>query len=145
FSLHDALPICYLEDQDMWWLSGMFRDVYLFTKPQVHIRDFFARTVFDENYENASLHLNTDIFANSIQAETYQVEVELFDHQFEEIVNTKEQKDITLHQEKETELAFNIPVTKPYKWTAETPYLYHMLLTLKNERSEERRVVKECV
>src|SRR5699024_11225728 len=69
----------YLEDQDMWWLSGMFRDVYLFTKPQVHIRDFFARTVFDENYENASLHLTTDIFASSIQAETYQVEVELFD------------------------------------------------------------------
>src|SRR5699024_5848248 len=131
----------YLEDQDMWWLSGMFRDVYLFTKPQVHIRDFFARTVFDENFENASLHLTTDIFASSIQAETYQVEVELFDHQFEEVVNTKEKKDITLHHEKETELAFNIPVTKPHKWTAETPYLYHMLLTLKNEQGEIIEVI----
>ena len=37
----------YLEDQDMWFLSGIFRDVYLFATPSVHIRDFWARTELD--------------------------------------------------------------------------------------------------
>jgi len=34
----------YLEDQDMWWLSGIFRDVYLLSRPKVHIADYFIRT-----------------------------------------------------------------------------------------------------
>ena len=45
----------YLEDQDMWRLSGIYRDVYLFSIPKVHIRDFYVYSQFDEDYRNAIL------------------------------------------------------------------------------------------
>lgn len=47
----------YIEDQDMWRLSGIFRDVYLFSTPKTHIRDFFVKTDLDGNYKDAQLKL----------------------------------------------------------------------------------------
>ena len=51
----------YLEDQDMWRLSGIHRDVYLYCTPNIHIRDFFVRTFFDRNYQDAVLKVRVDI------------------------------------------------------------------------------------
>lgn len=45
----------YIEDQDMWWTGGIFRDVYLVGKEQVHVQDITIRTDFDENYQSATL------------------------------------------------------------------------------------------
>jgi beta-galactosidase len=52
----------YLEDQDFWRLSGIYRDVYLFSAPQTHIRDFFVRSKFDENYEDATFAVNAVMY-----------------------------------------------------------------------------------
>lgn len=52
----DINPVgSYLECQEMWRFSGIYRSVYLFATPHVHIRDFFVRTDLDNNYENATL------------------------------------------------------------------------------------------
>jgi beta-galactosidase len=51
----------YLEDQDTWRLSGIFRDVYLFSTPQVHLRDFFVRCDLDEQYRDATLKVTPTI------------------------------------------------------------------------------------
>jgi beta-galactosidase len=51
----------YLEDQDMWRFSGIFRDVYLFSTPSLHIRDFFIYTKFDRFYNYALLDLQVKI------------------------------------------------------------------------------------
>src|SRR5699024_11488519 len=40
----------WLEDQDFWRLSGIFRDVYLYAQPKIHIADYFVRTQLDEQY-----------------------------------------------------------------------------------------------
>ena len=45
----------YLEDQDMWRLSGIFRNVTLWSSPQVHVRDFFVKTDLDAQYRDATL------------------------------------------------------------------------------------------
>ena len=45
----------FLENQDMWRLSGIYRNVYLFGTPPLHMRDYFFFTDFDEKYENAEL------------------------------------------------------------------------------------------
>ena len=47
----------YLEDQDMWRFSGIFRDVYIFSTPKVHVRDFHIKTELDEFYRNAVLNI----------------------------------------------------------------------------------------
>ena len=51
----------YLENQDFIRLSGIFRDVHLYSKDKVEIRDYFVKTDLDENYENATLTLDADI------------------------------------------------------------------------------------
>ena len=53
----------YLEDQDMWRLSGIFRDVYLLARPQVSLRDFAVRTELDDDYRNAQLLIDPEIDA----------------------------------------------------------------------------------
>ena len=47
----------YLEDQDMWRLSGIFRNVTLWSAPQVHIRDFFVKTDLDAQYRDATVEV----------------------------------------------------------------------------------------
>ena len=51
----------WLEDQDFWRLSGIFRDVYLWSAPPVHIRDYAVRTEFDRDYRDAVLHITAQV------------------------------------------------------------------------------------
>src|SRR6185436_10678059 len=51
----------YLEDQDFWRMSGIFRDVYLWSPPRAHIRDFEVKTELDVQYSDASLHTRLQI------------------------------------------------------------------------------------
>ena len=50
----------YLEDQDFWRLSGIYRDVYLIRKSKTNIQDFEVVTDLDENYEHAHLQVEAD-------------------------------------------------------------------------------------
>ncbi len=45
----------YIEDQDMWWMAGIFRDVYLVGKPAAHVQDFFIRTALADGNQSATL------------------------------------------------------------------------------------------
>lgn len=47
----------YLEDQDMWWLSGIFRDVSVMALPEVDLFDIFAKPLLDKKYKNGILEL----------------------------------------------------------------------------------------
>src|SRR6185369_3279251 len=51
----------YMEDQDFWRMSGIFRPVKLVAHAPVHVRDFYARPVLDAAYANATLHLNVKV------------------------------------------------------------------------------------
>lgn len=53
----------YLEDQDMWWLCGIYREVYLFAESPVCLRDFFFRTKLDNYYKDAEIDL--DLYINN--------------------------------------------------------------------------------
>ncbi len=55
----------YLEDQDMWFFSGIYRDVYLYAEPAVHIRDFFFRNTFDADCRDAFLKWDVEVRAFS--------------------------------------------------------------------------------
>ncbi|WP_449354253.1 glycoside hydrolase family 2 TIM barrel-domain containing protein [Virgibacillus natechei] len=129
----------YIEDQDMWWLSGIFRDVYLIAKPNVHINDFFVKTVLDENYQNAILDVDTIIQSNASNTGMYSLELQLLNNQYQMVDKTKKEFNLS-HNEKD-ELSIKMPVTSPEKWTAETPYLYHLLITLKDENEKEIEVI----
>jgi beta-galactosidase len=126
----------YIEDQDMWRLSGIFRNVTLWSAPQIHIRDFFIKTDLDANYQNATLSATVKVHNYSDQpAAARSLTVELYDAKGR--VVTKTQAAVpALNSDAETSVDVSFPVTDPAKWTAETPNLYTTVLKLDGQQPE---------
>lgn len=124
----------YLEDQDMWRLGGINRNVYLYSTAQTRIQDFFARPDLDKNYKNGQLDLDVTLknYQNSDQVQN--VEVSLLDKSGKKLFTKKQQVIIPAQQLQE--VSFSEKVPSPLKWTAETPNLYTLLITLKGKNGE---------
>jgi len=121
----------YLEDQDYWRLAGIFRDVFLWSSPPVHIRDFQAVTNLDDQYRDATLELTVKVKnfgQNPSQAPT--VLAELLDPAGKPILNERLTTADRLNSRQEIILKAAPAVRDPAKWTAETPNLYTLLLSL---------------
>ena len=120
----------YIEDQDMWWLRGIYRDVYLLARPKVHIQDTFIRTILDEAYRDATLEIDVDLANLTNQTvDGLQVEYRLLDANHTLIkTGLKESKSVKNHEK----LKIDVPVKNPTKWSAENPYLYHLAVCLKD-------------
>lgn len=117
----------YLEDQDHWWMAGIYRGVYLYSTPKVHIRDFTVRTTFDRHYKDATLSIGVDV-------ESFLKKGKLEDYQIEGILYSRNGKPVFRRARKETVNALNTElvadVRKPLKWSAEEPNLYTLVLKL---------------
>lgn len=127
----------YLEDQDMFRLSGIYRDVYLYATPKVHVRDFHLQSLFESNdYRTAGFKVDA-IVANydSKQAKGHTIEVTLIDPSGNSIGTMTEPVQL-LKGKKEQKYTLQTKVEKPLLWTSETPHLYNVLVALKNERGE---------
>lgn len=123
----------YLEDQDMWWLSGIFRDVNLLTKPQNQIRDVFITPDLDACYRDATLHIKTAINAPN----NYQVAVQVFDNEqalCEPHIQSTNNKRVDEKGGWSDVVFQTIDIQSPKKWTAETPYLYRCVVSLLDEQ-----------
>ncbi len=118
----------YLEDQDFWRLSGIERDVYLYSTADLRIRDFFARPDLDKNYKNGSLNVDVDVQNLSGTSKNATVEITLYDADDKKVKSAeKKLRDITGQK---TE-SFEIAAGKVNLWNTETPYLYNLVVTLK--------------
>ena len=123
----------YLEDQDMWRLSGIYRDVYLFSTPKVHIRDFFVKTDLDDEYKNAQLTVDVSLKNYSDKKQkNLLVDAEVFDDKGN-VVTSLHRKELVISAKGDVGFSFGTLVSNPEKWTAETPNLYHLILTLKDK------------
>ncbi|WP_347551383.1 glycoside hydrolase family 2 TIM barrel-domain containing protein [Pseudalkalibacillus hwajinpoensis] len=132
----------YIEDQDMWWLSGIFRDVYLLAVPRVHVEDYFIKTIFDENYENAILYVDTVIENRSDSAVShYKLEYHLLDTSGQVVINQQESDTVSIAANSKETVVQTFSIRHPHKWSAEHPYLYNLLLSLKKETGEITEVI----
>ena len=125
----------YLEDQDYWRLSGIFRDVYLWSVPRQHIRDFTIATDLDDAYRDALLKADCKLTA----ATGCTVQVELTDADGRPMFEPVSQKVSTTGGAEV--VSFTVAVKNPKKWTAERPHLYQLLLTLNNEHGKPLEVI----
>ena len=123
----------YLEDQDMWWFAGIYRDVFVYATPKVRMRDAFAWCDFDEDYKDAWLYLNVSVKNHLDEGiKNLLLEVSLIDPDKNTIV-FKESKGIeSIASNEEIEVNFKEFVENPEKWSAETPKLYVLKLILKD-------------
>ncbi|MBM7571937.1 beta-galactosidase subunit alpha [Aquibacillus albus] len=132
----------YIEDQDMWWLSGIFRDVYLLAEPKVHVQDYFVKTMLDENYENAILEIETIVENSSDQSvDGYKLAYELMDVDGKAVVTEHESESISIAANSTETIVQTFNISKPNKWSAEDPYLYNLLLSLKDGTGEVSEVI----
>lgn len=119
----------WLEDQDMWRLHGIFRNVTLWSAPQVHIRDFFVKTDLDKEYKDATLDVTAKIKNYDDKTAKAQIfTATLYDKDGNEIAKGSATGK-SLKSTQEEVLKVKIPVSNPLKWTAETPNLYTVVLT----------------
>ena len=125
----------YLEDQDMWRLSGIFRDVYVYVTPNVRIRDFYIKTIFDREYKDATLEVLVKVRNYSKKVKKHlSVEIELLDDEGNRIFREPPRQNIDeIKPGEEIYLTFRENIKEPRKWSAENPYLYKLLLTLSEE------------
>ena len=118
----------YLEDQDMWWLCGIYREVYLFAEPKLCLRDFYFKTDFDDTYNDSNVTLDMYIKNyNNIRGKM-EASAKLIDANGEETELGK--ADVELSGGKET-VTFNKLVKSPEKWSAEHPNLYTLVMEVK--------------
>lgn len=121
----------YLEDQDFWRLSGIDRDVYLYSTADTRISDVFANADLDKNYRNGILTVNTTIQNNSSANAKRVISLLLYDAKGKKIYNAK--KNINLTPDKSDDIIFNTNISKVNKWSCETPYLYTLVATLSDD------------
>ncbi len=130
----------YLEDQDMWRLSGIYRSVFLFSVPKVHLRDFAVRTPLDKNYENGKLQIRPEIAVyDGADARNWSVEAQLYTESGEAVLAAPLVKDaLSIVKEKYPQrdnvkfALMEAALQAPQKWSAEFPHLYTLVLTLKD-------------
>lgn len=130
----------YLECQDFWRISGIERDVYLFSTPGLHVRDFFADATLDDTYQNGILKVSADItsYVPKKKYKGYYLEILFGDD--EQNLLYKAEQEINLRKGN-ARIVFETTIENPAKWSAETPNLYIMALHIKDKEKNLVEVV----
>lgn len=121
----------YLEDQDFWRLSGFERSIYLYSTAQTRIQDFFVHTDLDNKYKNAVLSIDLKLRNYTKNNFKQTVEIKLLDNNLKTVV--LEKKTVNLSAESSLKSTLFKKVLSPKLWTAETPHLYTMVISLKDK------------
>ena len=122
----------YLEDQDMFRLSGIFRDVYLVKRPQVHIKDFVLTDTFNTLQD---IVMNADVKVRNLSGKAqkgYNVTVSLLDADGRKMTE-KTAELAEMDRKGYGDIRLELPVSSPKLWSAETPDLYTVHIELKDK------------
>ena len=114
----------FIEDQDFWRVSGIHRDVFIWSAPKTQIRDYFFRTDLDENYINADVSIDMELTGAALK--NGKLTAKIFDDG--KVIAEKELTSLNIG--KDNKLTFR--VDNPKKWSAEIPNLYDLVITLKD-------------
>ncbi|MDC7221661.1 MAG: glycoside hydrolase family 2 TIM barrel-domain containing protein [Spirochaetales bacterium] len=125
----------YLEDQDMWFLGGIFRDVYLYGEPRTYLRDFYGHCHFDADYKDCELIIEADA-VNGADLDLVDLQISLINRQNPLDRQTLFEDEADLNREGISHLVVKRMVESPEKWTAETPSLYTIEIALYDLRPD---------
>ncbi|MBE5787328.1 MAG: DUF4981 domain-containing protein [Clostridiales bacterium] len=117
----------WLEDQDFWRLAGIFRDVYLYCTPDIHIANYAFSTAFDSQYEDAFLSGSVSLASQQGRQADSTLTLKLWDEKGALI--TEESRPVAPFADQQA-CAFSFHVEKPLKWNAEEPHLYTVEMEL---------------
>lgn len=122
----------WLEDQDFWRFSGIFRDVYLYTVPEIHVSDLYVHPELDSTFSKGTLKV--DLKLQGLPASKITAN----------LIDAKGSLVATVNGEKsDGEWSIGMSVDRPKLWSAESPYLYSLLLQIYNENGSLVEVVPQ--
>lgn len=113
----------YLEDQDMWRFSGIFRDVYLYSTASQYISDFFIKANLNDTLDQGSLNAEILLASSKNQSRELVTSVSIFD-QDGELIAQKEKAISFSDSSDSMKTHLEVTIDNPDLWSAETPILY---------------------
>ncbi|KFZ15536.1 hypothetical protein V501_02667 [Pseudogymnoascus sp. VKM F-4519 (FW-2642)] len=122
----------YLEDQDQWWLSGIFRDVWLLAFPPVYVRDITLNTVLSSGPDDNDVLKATVKISGTSNSKGEEVCIQLLDAALKPVGMSTSKVASTVD--------LQISVKSASKWTSETPYLYHVVVSIDGLHFAAQRV-----
>lgn len=140
----------YLECQDMWRLSGIFRDVFLFSTPQTLVRDFFVHTDFPTkedgttDFSRSDLSIDVDVNNRSAEDGRYAIEAELLDAAGAPAASFRPASG-TVKAGENVRAGIAAQVANPALWSAEKPNLYRLVIYLKNGKGEVTETISRKI
>ena len=129
----------WLEDQDFWRLSGIFREVYLYATPALHVYDFFAAATLDGKYEDGNLAVKATVVraASALGGganPAAKLEAALYDKDGRIVPASEASLAVAFEGDNgECELSYARTIERPRQWSAEHPHLYTLVLALRGE------------
>lgn len=126
----------YLEDQDMWRLAGIFRDVNIVFKPKAYIRDYFIRSELTDGYKNAIFKIDTEIETRGKLLKNGKLTIELIDAAGNTI-KTLDSEVAEMSEKAEEKIKLSAEISDVKLWSHENPYLYNVRVIL----SENDKIV----
>lgn len=122
----------WLEDQDFWRFSGIFREVYLYTVPTIHVEDLYVQTKLDKSFSNGKLDISLQLNQQAkVVATLKDNDNQIVSEIAYSIVNKKQ--TITLN------------VENPNLWSAESPYLYQCFIKVYDEKDNLIEVLPQKI
>ncbi len=106
----------YLEDQDYFRLSGIFREVYILSRSKTRLQDVYIRQSFSEDFSSATLTIQCDLVGEAPV-----------------LYGLASPKGDLIAQGESDNKNFSINIPNPYMWNDETPFVYHLFLTVEDE------------
>lgn len=126
----------WLEDQDFFRFSGIFREVFLYTVPNIHVRDLFVKSVLNKDNVSAELKVELEVCG----AEIVDIEAELLYKG-----NVVRSFAITGNVDKCAKITKKVKLDDVKPWSAERPELYELLLTVHDEKGALAEVVSQKI
>ena len=152
----------YLEDQDMWRIAGIHRDVMVYALPKINISDFGVRTILNDRFDEAQLVIDPKLTVVGDQrGEGYQVEAMLYDAQGQQLLDSVLKADAVTMLNLDHKAAImndrnpqrgypkwgwmTAQVKNPKLWSAEHPYLYQLSLMLRDPNGKIIQTIRTKV
>ncbi|MBQ9523741.1 MAG: DUF4981 domain-containing protein [Bacteroidaceae bacterium] len=134
----------YLEDQDMWRMSGIFRDVYLQSEPQMRIADFRVTTPLSASYDRADLNVTLQVANDALSDAKAAVRYTLYDQKGKALFTETKPAGVVKAGAQES-ISYTQSVSHPKLWSAEHPNLYNLTISLLDADGNETECLRQDV
>ncbi len=132
----------YLENQDMWWLSGVIRDVSVIKRKKLHISDYKLDSLLTNNYKDGSFTANVEVENSTQTQQEVLLETQLYNGK-QKIFEKSHSLTVQPKNKETIEIKELIPDIKV--WSAETPDLYNVVITLKDKHKKTIEVYSQRI